>query len=535
MLSRQADNRLSSVLVATTAVLVALCLWYNHAWFYDDTDITLRYARHLAQGLGPRWNIAGPPVEGFTSPLHVFAVAALLKLHVADRLAVRLISFAGHIVLLAFLWRWTRARFGQLAAVLTTCAVAVSFPLLVWDLGGLEAVPFAALCTAGTLFCFDYLESSNRRDLLWGGVLLGIAAFTRMDGAVAAIAALLAVLLLSKAPLRQRVIDVVLSGLIVVASLVPWQIFRELYFHAPLPNTYYAKVYGIPLGWRVRNGLLYWKIYLKLAPYPAEILFLIAVVQLLRRRVSRLSLALWLWLLIMAAYIVTTGGDHMFAARFMVTLVPIFALASVIGLLQIGALSTPALASSVAALFLVTSALQFRNEILNPRYESSSSLAGTIVGNSMRALIPAGSLVGLNVAGAMPYVDDDLNYIDMLGLNDYEIARRNPVPIDPAKHPVVVGHLKGDGLSVLRRHPDVLLLGPPSGQLAKGWLTLGDSEIVAAPEFARDYRLCSAPLIVTPQERAQLALVHLTADVQIYYYVRRGSRVVCERDLSQAQ
>ena len=528
MLSRKADTTLSSVLLAGTVGFVVLCLWYNHAWFYDDTDITLRYARHLAQGFGPRWNLAGPPVEGFTSPLHVFAVAALLALHVADRLAVRLISFAGHLALLAFLWRWTRPRFGQFAAVLTTCAVAVSFPLLVWDLGGLEAVPFAALCTAGTLLCFNSLESQRLRDLLWGGVLLGIAAFTRMDGAIAAVAAFLAVLLLGRAPFRQRIAGVVLSGLIVVAFLVPWQIFRELYFHAPLPNTYYAKIYGIPLAWRVRNGLLYWKIYLKLAPYPAEILTVIAVVQLLRRRVSRLSLALWLWLGIMAAYIVTTGGDHMFAARFMVTLVPIFALATAIGLLQLGAFHTPALASAVAAVFLVTSAMQFRNAILNPRFESSSSLAGTVVGNSMRPLIPAGSLVGLNVAGGMPYVDDNLNYIDMLGLNDYEIARRNPVPIDPAKHPVVVGHLKGDGLSVLRRHPDVLLLGPPNGEPAHGVLTLGDSEIAAAPEFARDYHLCTATVIATQQERHQLALVGLTADVPIYYYVRRGSSVVCQ-------
>jgi hypothetical protein len=220
----------------------------------------------------------------------------------------------------------------------------------------------------------------------------------------------------------------------------------------------------------------------------------------------------------------------MFAARFMVTLVPIFALATVIGLLQLGAFETPALAAAVSAGFLLTSALQFRDSILNPRFESSSSLAGTIVGNSMRSLLPAGSLVGLNVAGAMPYVDDNLNYIDMLGLNDYEIARRNPVPIDPTKHPVVVGHLKGDGLSVLRRHPDVLLLGPPSGQLASGWLTLGDSEIVASPDFARDYRLCTAPLIATPEEREKLALVHLTADVPIYYYVRRGSAVVCQHE-----
>ncbi|MBE7181446.1 MAG: hypothetical protein INR71_09605 [Terriglobus roseus] len=376
----------------------------------------------------------------------------------------------------------------------------------------------------------QYLETSRRRDLVWGGVVLGIAAFTRMDGLVAAAAVFSAVLLLPQAPMRKRITDVVLAAAIVGACLVPWQIFRELYFHAPLPNTYYAKIYGVPLAWRLRNGLLYWKIYGKLAPYPVELLGLIAAAQLVCKRVSRFSLALWIWLAVMAAYIVTTGGDHMFAARFMVTLVPILAVAIVIGLLQLSAFRSLASAAVVTAGFLLTSAMQFRNDVLNPRFESASSLAGTIVGNSMRPLIPAGSLVGLNVAGGMPYVDDDVNYIDMLGLNDYEIARRNPVPIDPTKHPVVVGHLKGDGLSVLRRHPDVLLLGPPNGQPAGGMLPLGDSEIAASPDFTRDYRLCTATVVATAEQQRKLALLGLTSNVPISYYVRRGSRVTCQHE-----
>ena len=528
MLSRKADAVLIAFLLASTAAIVAGCLWFNHAYFYDDTDITLRYARHVAQGLGPRWNPAGAPVEGFTSPLHVFSVAALLALHVNDLLAVRAISFVSHAALLLFLWRWMRPRVGQFAAALATGAVAVSFPLLIWDLGGLEAVPFAALCTAGTLISLQYLQSAQRRDLLQGGVLLGLAAFTRMDGCVAAAATLLPVLLLAKPPLRKRLTDVALAAAVVIAFLVPWQIFREIYFHAPLPNTYYAKIYGVPLGWRIRNGVTYWKIYLKLAPYPVELLGIVAVAQLLRSHVSRLSLALWIWLAVMAAYIVTTGGDHMFAARFMVTLVPVLAVATVIGLHSLGIFQSPVPAWSALAIFVLTSALQFRNAILNPRFESASSLAGTIIGDYMRPLIPAGSLVGLNVAGAMPYVDDNLNYIDMLGLNDYEIARRNPVPIDPAKHPVIVGHLKGDGLSVMRRHPDVLLLGPPGGQKAEGWMTLGDQEIAETPEFQRNYELCSAAVTPNATQQQKLALVGLPAVLPLYYYVRRGSNVICQ-------
>ncbi len=37
----------------------------NGRYVYDDAFITMRYARHMAQGFGPRWNLSGQPVEGF--------------------------------------------------------------------------------------------------------------------------------------------------------------------------------------------------------------------------------------------------------------------------------------------------------------------------------------------------------------------------------------------------------------------------------------------------------------------------------------
>ena len=42
----------------------------------DDSFITLRYARHLADGLGPIWNTAAEPTEGYTTVLWMLVLAA---------------------------------------------------------------------------------------------------------------------------------------------------------------------------------------------------------------------------------------------------------------------------------------------------------------------------------------------------------------------------------------------------------------------------------------------------------------------------
>ncbi len=524
------------MLVAASAAIVLFCLVRNHFWFYDDAFISLRYARHLAQGIGPRWNRTGAPVEGFTSPLHVLLTALLLRLGVNDFIAVRALAFSFHTALLLFCWRWTARRFGRLPAMLVACGIATSFPMLVWDIGGLEAVPFAALCTVGTLLALDYAlpatRPANPRVLYLAAIVLGLASFMRMDGLVVSAAALLCVAVLARNPLPQRAPHLVIAAAIVIACVLPWEIFRIAYFHSYLPNTYFAKVYGIPLGWRIGSGLNYWKIYLKMPPYHMPLLVLIAGAQLVRRRWSALSTALCIWLALVGAYIVTTGGDHMFAARFMITLIPLTILAIVSGLVSLNAFRSTASTGIVIAVFLATSAAQFHNSILNPRFRDGAGTAGQVVGEYIAGRLPPHSAIALNVAGATPYYADEYTYIDSLGLNDYEIARRTPTPVNADS---LVGHLKGDGQSVLRRHPDFLLLGPPGGDVAD--LTqpmfLGDREIAASPQFLQEYALCSIRLPITPQESWQLIHAGGPPAFRLTYYMRKDVHYPCWQDFAR--
>src|ERR1035437_2035430 len=99
------------------AILLALiCLHKNWRYEYDDAFITMRYAGHLAEGYGPKWNLSGAPVEGFSSPLHMLLPAALGMAGFPLIIAARAVGFASHAVLIVFLWRFIARAKGNMAA-----------------------------------------------------------------------------------------------------------------------------------------------------------------------------------------------------------------------------------------------------------------------------------------------------------------------------------------------------------------------------------------------------------------------------------
>ena len=64
------------IALATVGVLAWLALVSAYGPFtVDDTFISLRYAEHVARGIGPTWNEHGPRAEGYTSPLWIAVLA----------------------------------------------------------------------------------------------------------------------------------------------------------------------------------------------------------------------------------------------------------------------------------------------------------------------------------------------------------------------------------------------------------------------------------------------------------------------------
>jgi len=511
--------------LAWAILLAVVCLLRNGGYQYDDTFITMRYARHLAQGQGPRWNLSGAPVEGFSSPLHMLLLALLASARVPLYTAARMIGFVSHAALVVFLWRFMSRRDGDMAAALVSALLISSWPMLVWDVGGLETTLFAATLCMGTLVTLEYIETGRRTQIVAGGALLGLAVFVRPDGALVAAAALLSCLALAQGrSLRGRVADVALAACACALVVLPWQIFRMTYYHAALPNTYYAKVYGIPLDWRVTEGLAYCRLYLRNPPNLALMAVVVGIAVLVKRRGTRFDVGLWACMAAYGLFVITSGGDHMMAFRFMVPLVPLLAVELVRGIAGFGGLKTVGWAVAVSLLLALASARQLRAGTLNPYYRDWAGLMGEEIGHYITAHWAPGSVVGVNVAGTTAYFADNMNFIDMLGLNDREIARRNPVPVNL---PTVseIGHMKGNGAIILARRPEYIIPFGGNGPLLKindlGHF-LSEYEMARLPVFWKEYEPCELTLTISKD-----AVKELPSSFEFFYYQRRDVQTPC--------
>jgi hypothetical protein len=225
-------------------------------------------------------------------------------------------------------------------------------------------------------------------------------------------------------------------------------------------------------------------------------LLAVGIALLVKRRVNRFDAGLWACMTSYGIYVLVSGGDHMMAYRFMVPLVPLMAVALVRGIAELGGLKTLWRAGTVSLLLALASARQIPSGVENPTYRDRAGLMGEQIGHYITAHWASGSAIGVDVAGTTAYFADNMNFIDMLGLNDREIARRNPVPLNL---PTVreIGHMKGDGANILARRPQYLIPLAGNGPLLK-WnditLYLGEYELVRLPEFWKQYEPCELTL-----------------------------------------
>ena len=131
-------------------VLFALNLWRHRLFVHDDTFISLRYARNLAEHGELVWNL-GERVEGYTNFLHVVASAGLIRLGLDPVIAAQLLNVGAAVLLLAAA-AWAARLVAPEHAIARAAAVATlgaTPAVAVWTLGGLEAVTVAALLALG--------------------------------------------------------------------------------------------------------------------------------------------------------------------------------------------------------------------------------------------------------------------------------------------------------------------------------------------------------------------------------------------------
>jgi hypothetical protein len=471
----------------------------------DDTFISFRYARNLAEGNGLVFN-PGERVEGYTNLLFVLLAAACFPLGLDPLLGTALVSVAAAAGVLALTVRLGRALgalaggdrrpgepdvagavgfrpgigLGALVLLLTGEAFAY------WSVIGLETVPFAALACAGLLLLIREGRAERGHASAWVFILLSM---TRPEGAYVCGVALTAAAVLDRRRNGnwRHVGRLAVTAGIAGAGLMALSAWRLWYYGSLVPNTFHAKVTGGP--GQLLTGLRYLLDWAVSSPLLAA--SLLAPLALLSGRVrARLGRGHPIWLvysvvLSIVLYNVVVGGDSMPFFRFFAHVLPLLGLLAAFfaGASGLTGRLGPRAGALVAVLVVAIHAVAAHATVQPYRafVAHRTAVVGSAVGKWFGRHLPAGALMAVNTVGALPY-RSRLPTIDTLGLTDAAIARR-PVYVSSTGW---TGHRRGWGTYVMDRQPAAILWYNSAGSAEPFYL--GDRELSEDPYFRFFYR-----------------------------------------------
>lgn len=412
---------------------------------FDDGMISMRYAKHLAEGLGPVWNV-GQTIEGYSNPLWVgvMSLAVLLAgTHYAP-LIIQLLGL-GFVILSAYLINASVSMiavsklpsdYRQLAGFVAGALIYVYYPISFWALDGMEGSALTLIVAAGVWMVARDSLGLQMSACAWLVALLTLAYFLRPDGFLQLTPLLLldAWWMLKRRDFRSMKMTAAV-GIAAVALVAIHLLWRRNYYGGLLPNTYILKMQGYGLSLRLSNGLAFIAPYL-LQTVPGLIAAILASVLLLpRSRVLLMSLGAVP--LIAIVYQVYVGGDPFLVWR---QLTPAFvAIAALCGCgisaaAYAGHRRWPDRVSGVTAV-VAAAALAFITSV-DARF--ATQIVGRIVPynvqrthDQVRRALAWKQIAGPNAtallfnAGTLPYFWDGKAY-DALGKMDTAIARFDP-------------------------------------------------------------------------------------------------------------
>lgn len=495
------DERQSGAIVGQIAILMVFGV---HAYWLasndEDAYISFRYGRNLLEGHGLVFNPGGERVEGITNLLWTLLLAAASRLTGLQLPTLALVlGCACGTLTLAVAYRWCKVELESLGlsqvktsygALVAPALLAIAPGFALYAGSGLETPLFALLVTGG-LYAVSRAESGHRCAV--GGALLGAAALTRPDGALALAFGLAACTLCGRGSRASRVAAYAVPGFGALAGITLWRLW---YYGSPVPNTFFAKAGGVEVmerwGWPYLTEATYTNWF--------QVAFLLALGgavlnrAFLVRNSTTLAFA-FAW----CVYVVYVGGDYMPGSRFLAPVLPALYVLAVSGFALLdealrGRVSFSkkarlvillTLGSALTAGFVLQASDQMELEASRKANNARLVEYRRSVAEWLQAQEPDG-LVAANAVGALGYYSD-LRILDMMGLNDAHIARYGNKDAR-----VVPGHQAGDGEYVLAREPDYII--PLNLKPEYQWrhvepYYIGDRELADLPGFREDYRL----------------------------------------------
>lgn len=236
---------------------------------FDDSMISMTYARTLVETGELVWFPSAPRVQGFTNPLWTLVMAAVHQTGLRGSSAALVMGLLGAALLVGCALLVRRIvvaaagpidpRTTAIVAWIAAGSTLLLYPTMYWSLRGMEVGLLAfivLLIVAGVVAALNHgLDDRRSRSglgLAAAACVVGIA--TRLDFVIVALVAIAAVVRWSPDG-RTRARVLVIMGLPVVVTSLAVLGLQRAYYGEWLPNTYRLKVEGIDLGDRLVRGL----------------------------------------------------------------------------------------------------------------------------------------------------------------------------------------------------------------------------------------------------------------------------------------
>jgi hypothetical protein len=473
-------GRLGAAALGLAALfLLAVALVVAWPFTVDDTFITLRYSRNLADGLGPTFNAAGPRAEGYTTFLWMLLLAAPHRIGLDGP---GFAKAAGVVATLATLglaarWAWREAPEGTrpwAAAAAALCLASIP-ATAVHAVSGMETALFTALLTGMFVASADLVRAEGRAHRVVSlALLLGL---TRPEGTLAAFVLVAVTASLVPRDARRTLAVQALAGW--VAPLALYELWRRHYYGLTFPLPFYVKLAtpGLLPGW---PDVVEW------LAGPALRFGVLLVPALVRPpRSVRPALAT---VLVLTGFFVLPQHQMGYDHRYLAPIDPALAVLAGLGFARLLASARRAGAALAALGLALAVGLDMARApgTLGGEADYGRGLmaAHARLGRELHAIGPASSRLVISDAGATPYFSQWWT-LDLIGLNDAHIATTG--------HP--------DPAWVLAQDPDVVVLASASTEHFETWdwnpweSALYDACVqagfarVAVRRFAADYWL----------------------------------------------
>lgn len=453
--------------IITALVGIAISIFLLEIWSpaeqMDDAYISYRYAQNLADGNGLVFN-KGEYVEGYTNLSWTLLVALGIKLGLDAPVAGHILMMLSGVFLLLTSLMLSQALLPKkysYAAALSPLILLATNSFACWTASGLETPLFAGLTT----LAFYYFIKER---FIAVACICVLAAFTRPEGV------LLGGFLLGMQWLKtvwdtrptslRSVFIISLPCLIFGSYIILHTAFRVFYYEDVVPNTFHAKVGGIP----VSRGLSY--LYKFFIDGPG-LLIIPALFAVWRRRIPMVLTA---YFLLTISYICYVGGDVFRLGRFMLPILPLLISAALVGYQE-----STRYSKKISVLILIIIALSSWVSLYAPwlkgtdfediHMESFPVSSKRINARNhsyfvsddwlknrckeIQALYPPIETIAAVGIGKPGYYMMNIRIIDLVGLTDKTIAKSTKIVDAPLIAP---GHQRTDAGYVLEQTPDVI-------------------------------------------------------------------------------